>query len=71
MQDWAKAIQELANDPEQQKEMGQRAHEHVKQFTWERFVSKIDAAVVKWVERSQQQSRRSSDGKRALRKKAL
>lgn len=71
VQGWANAIKKLAMDRALQVEMGQRAHEHVKQFTWEQFVSRIDEAVIDWVLTRQQQSRRSSDGKRALRKKAL
>lgn len=69
VQAWANAIRQLASDPALQKEMGQRAHEHVKQFTWEQFVSKIDKAIVEWVEKRQLRSRRSTDGKRALHKK--
>jgi glycosyltransferase involved in cell wall biosynthesis len=46
MQGWVTAIRQLANNPEQCKAMGIKAREHVKKFTWDTFVSRVDAAIV-------------------------
>lgn len=45
---WAHSIKTLAMNPEKCVEMGQQAHVHVQQFTWEAFVSNVDQAMIKW-----------------------
>ncbi len=45
IQGWANAIRRLASNPDLQTKMGVAAHQHVKQFTWEQFVYRIDEVV--------------------------
>ncbi|MDI1297800.1 glycosyltransferase [Methylotenera sp.] len=42
---WANSMRALALNPTLCKTMGQQAHQHVKQFTWQTFVSKVDQAI--------------------------
>lgn len=72
VQAWAEAIKKLAGDAKLQREMGEQAHQHVKQFTWERFVSRIDNAIVDWVASEANQSGQpSNQDNQALQKKVL
>ncbi len=69
LQGWANAIRQLALDPALQVTLGRQAHEHVKQFTWQQFVHRIDAAVEGWVADASVRGRRQTDEKRNLVKK--
>jgi glycosyltransferase involved in cell wall biosynthesis len=46
---WSKAIQKLATDSQLVRTMGIEAHRHVDNFTWEKFVSRVDDALESWV----------------------
>lgn len=43
--DWSEVIRELAHDAPRCQRMGQAGHAHVQQFSWERFVSRVDDAL--------------------------
>ena len=45
---WTEAILELALNQEKCVAMGKQAHEHVKQFTWDTFVSRVDKSIERW-----------------------
>lgn len=45
---WAASISRLATDPALCKRMGQAANAHVKNFTWNEFVSRVDQIMVDW-----------------------
>ena len=45
---WSDAIKTLASSSEKCIAMGKQAHEHVQQFTWDVFVSRVDQAIVDW-----------------------
>lgn len=58
---WIKAIQTLALDPEKCKQMGKQANLHVKNYTWELFISRIDTALFEWTEKKVKYSNRITD----------
>lgn len=48
VQGWSQAIRRLALDRELCIKMGQQAHIHVQQFTWDEFVARVDQAISHW-----------------------
>lgn len=46
---WANAIRKLATDEALCQKMGKQAHLHVKRFTWNKFVSRVDNLIEKVV----------------------
>lgn len=48
---WASSIRKLALDPALCLAMGQHANFHVRNFTWRRFVRRIDNSFTRWVKK--------------------
>jgi glycosyltransferase involved in cell wall biosynthesis len=48
---WASSIRKLALDPKLCLAMGQHANFHVRNFTWRRFVRRIDHSITRWVKK--------------------
>lgn len=51
MDGWAAAIRRLATEDGLLQRMGTDAHEHVRRFTWDEFVQRVDNALEDWVRR--------------------
>jgi glycosyltransferase involved in cell wall biosynthesis len=52
---WANAISGLALNQPKCVAMGQQAHQHVTQFTWSEFVSRVDVALLSWANKRRAQ----------------
>ena len=50
---WSDCISSLAGDPALVRKLGRQAHAHVEQFTWDRFVTRVDNAIESWMARDQ------------------
>jgi glycosyltransferase involved in cell wall biosynthesis len=68
---WANSIQKLALDPALCIAMGQQANEHVKNFTWQQFVQRVDESMTEWVDKKHHQSKRTTDRKINFKKKVI
>lgn len=47
---WIGALQKLSADDKLVELLGRQAHEHVRKFTWEQFVTTVDQALEDWTE---------------------
>ncbi len=67
---WARSIRKLALDPKLCVAMGQHGNFHVRNFTWRRFVRRIDNAFTRWVKLKKRAKKLPSKNNKTLKTKS-